>query len=277
MSPAGQFNLAHHEARRHWLRVLSAVGELVRRHDSDRFFTALLAPSDRREALLVLYAFNHELARAREVTSQPTLALIRLHWWREVVEGAARRHDVAEALGACLRGGVLDREDLLSIIAAREIEAEPVIADLSAWNDYLTGCAGGVAAAAGRALGADATERCRLRMLGAAYGAAGVLRSVPVLARQGRCLLPQDWLATQGLTTDDVIADPSAPRFVLLAEEARRWLDQAARPRLRRELIAAALPATLARRDLVRIDQPLRPRGLGDRLAVVMAAISGYV
>jgi phytoene synthase len=257
--------------------VLSAIGELVRRHDSDRFFTALLAPPDRREALLVLYAFNHELARAREVTSQPTLALIRLQWWREVVGGAARRHDVAEALGACLRNGALDPEDLLSIIEAREIEAEPAIADLSAWKTYLAGCAGGVAVAAGRALGADATERYRLRMLGAAYGAAGVLRSVPVLARQGRCLLPQDWLATQGLTTDAVIADPSAPKLAWLAEDAKKWLDEAARPRLRRDLIAAALPATLARRDLARMDKPLRPRGLGDRLAVVIASISGYV
>ena len=34
-----------------------------------------------------LYAFNHELARAREAVSEPPLALIRLQWWREVVEG----------------------------------------------------------------------------------------------------------------------------------------------------------------------------------------------
>ena len=42
-----------------------AVVALVRRHDPDRFLTALFAPPDRRDALLTLYAFNHELARAR--------------------------------------------------------------------------------------------------------------------------------------------------------------------------------------------------------------------
>jgi phytoene synthase len=257
--------------------VLSAVGELVRRHDPDRFFTALLAPPDRREALLVLYAFNHELARAREVTSQPTLALIRLQWWREVVQGAARRHAVAEPIAACLRSGALRADDLLGMIEARETETDPAIPDLAAWKAYLAGSAGGVAAAAGRALGADPAELARLRTLGAAYGAAGVLRSVPALARHGRCLLPEDWLATQGLTLDAVIADPSAPRLTALVQEIRQWLRAAARPRLRREVIAAALPATLARRDLTRIGQPLRPRGLADRLAVVTAAISGYV
>ena len=73
---------------------LSAVGEIVRRHDPDRFLTALFAPAERREALFVLYAFNHELARAREVAREPMLAMVRLQWWREVVEGARRRHEV---------------------------------------------------------------------------------------------------------------------------------------------------------------------------------------
>ena len=65
-----------------------AIVALVRRHDPDRFLTALFAPPEKRDALLTLYAFNHELARAREAVSEPPLALIRLQWWREVVEGA---------------------------------------------------------------------------------------------------------------------------------------------------------------------------------------------
>ena len=56
------------------------------------------------------------------------------------------------------------------------------------------------AQAAGRVLGADDAEA--LRPLGAAYGVAGVLRSVPVLARAGRCLLPLDVLGGHGLTAE---------------------------------------------------------------------------
>src|ERR1700679_3155681 len=83
------------------------IAGLVRRHDPDRFLTALFAPPARRDALLTLYAFDLELARAREATSEPHLTLIRLHWWREVVEGAHRRHEVATALATLLDQGLL--------------------------------------------------------------------------------------------------------------------------------------------------------------------------
>ena len=75
-----------------------SLADLVRRHDPDRYFCTLFAPAAAREALFTLYAFNHELARAREVTREPGLALIRLQWWREVVEGAVRQHEVARPL-----------------------------------------------------------------------------------------------------------------------------------------------------------------------------------
>ena len=61
---------------------------MVRRHDRDRYQTALFAPADRREALFALYAFNYEIARVRETVTQPMLGQIRLQWWREVVEAA---------------------------------------------------------------------------------------------------------------------------------------------------------------------------------------------
>src|SRR4051812_36914804 len=92
--------------------ALSPVGEIVRRHDPDRFFTGLFAPAGKREALWALYAFNHEIARAREVVREPAMAMIRLQWWREVVEGARRRHEVAGPLREAIDAGALDPADL---------------------------------------------------------------------------------------------------------------------------------------------------------------------
>ncbi len=68
------------------------LAALVRKSDPDRYFCTLLAPEQQQGTLFTLYAFDHELARARMVASQPLLALIRLQWWREVVEGAEKRH-----------------------------------------------------------------------------------------------------------------------------------------------------------------------------------------
>jgi len=261
--------------------MLSAPGAIVRRHDPDSFLTALFAPAALRETLLVLYAFNHELARARAAVSQPTLALIRLQWWREVVEGAPRRHEVATPLAEGIRAGRLDRAELLALIAGREIEAEPAIPSFSAWRSYLLATAGGLAAAAGHLLGAPAASLDKLRALGAAYGMAGVLRSVPAHARQGRCLLPEDVLARHGLSPEAVIRAPSDPALhpVLrtLAAEGRAMLGTGRGAELPRPAVAAALPSVLARRDLGRIGRPVAARGLGDRLAVTLAGLTGRI
>ena len=255
---------------------VSALGALVRRHDPDRFLTALFAPPAAREALFVLYAFNHELARAREVASEPMLALIRLQWWREVVEGTRRRHEVAGPLGEALDSGALEAADLLGMIEGREVETEASVPTMGAFRDYVLATAGGLAAAAGRVLGADAAGRARLRALGGGYGVAGVLRARFVLARQERCLLPEDFLGGQGLSIDMARARPEQVDVAGLVAIGRMMLAEG-RGFYRRDVIAAALPAVLARRDLGRQDGGGAladvARGLGDRLAVV----AGYL
>ena len=256
-----------------------AIAALVRRHDPDRFLTALFAPPDRRDALLTLYAFNHELARSREVASEPPLALIRLQWWREVVEGETRRHEVASPLSEAIAAGKLNPPDLLAIIEAREAEAYGDFATLSDWRGWLQAGAGGLAVAAAFALGA--LRPTEARPFGAAYGAAGLLRATGVLAAQGTCLLPRDLLAAHGLSAEAFIDDPAsaAAQAALgdVAREGRLLLAQAARTAFPRAAAAAILPAVLARRDLARWPAIAVPRRLGDRLAVTFAAASGRI
>ncbi len=247
------------------------MGALVRRHDPDRYLCTLFAPAPRREALFVLYAFNHELARAREAVREPFAALIRLQWWREVVEGARRRHEVAGPLGAALDAGLLRAADLMGLIEAREAEAEPM-ENVASFTDYVRGSAGGLMVAAGHALGMEGAEA--LRDWGAAYGVAGVLRSVPALARQGRCLLPQDLLAEAGLSEAAVVGRPALAITAAgpLLVSARTWLH--ARPEVPRPAWAAALPVVLARRDLAAWPGgAFRDRTLRDRVIVTWSGL----
>ena len=145
---------------------LSAVAALVRRADPDRFFCALFAPPARREAVLLLAAVNHELARAREAVSLPPLALIRLQWWREVADGARRAHDVAGPLGAALDAGVVLAAEIHAMVDAREAEADDV-PDFAAWQALVRGTAGGLAVAQARVLGADPAAMARVGELAA--------------------------------------------------------------------------------------------------------------
>src|SRR3978361_2145745 len=136
---------------------LSPAGRSARAHDPDRFLTALFAPAVHREALFLLIAFNHELVRALEMPSSrgdsgPLGTLIRLQWWREVVEGESRRHELAEPLAAAIHAGALERDTLLSVIEAREAEAEG-IETLERWRALQLEGPGGFQVAFGRALG----------------------------------------------------------------------------------------------------------------------------
>src|SRR5207237_2646052 len=104
---------------------LSPVAALVRRHDRDRFQTALFAPAARREALFALYAFNYEIARVRERVSEPTLGRIRLEWWRETIAaayegGPVRDHFVVEPLTVAIREHPLTRKHFERLIDARD-------------------------------------------------------------------------------------------------------------------------------------------------------------
>jgi phytoene synthase len=250
--------------------TLSPPGAIVRRADPDRFLTALFAPAARREALFTLYAFNAETARAVQATSEPMMALIRLQWWREVVEGTPKAHEVATPLSSLLEAGALDPAELRSVLDAREVTE---LADVTAWREWLLAGPGALAAAAGRLLGVP--DSPDLRELGAGYGAAGVLRNTVALARADMCLLPADLLAAHDLSPEAVIAKPDSPAlqpvFQALAEEGRALLS---RPTRRGAVLAAALPAVLGRRDL-RQPGVAALRGLGDRLAVTAAAALG--
>jgi phytoene synthase len=229
---------------------LSALQAHVRRADPDRFFCTVFAPPARREILLLLYAFNHELARAREVASEPVLALIRLNWWRDVVQGHEKPHPIATPLAAALAAGSFQREDLLALIAAREIEAEPEIPDVGTFYAYARATSGRLARIAGKLLGADSDA---VEDLGTAYGIAGLLRAAPFHARQHRRLLPADHTPPEQLIAH--------ARALLTAKPPACALP-------------AALPAVYARRDL---GKPYGPRGLGDRLAVIRAALTGRI
>jgi 15-cis-phytoene synthase len=256
-----------------------AIPALVRRHDPDRFLTALFAPADRRDALFTLYAFNHELARAREVASEPPLALIRLQWWREVVEGEPKRHEVASPLSQMIAAGVLKPAALLPIIEARETEVYGDFETLADWRAWVLAGAGGLSVAAASVLGASEPEAWR--MFGAAYGVAGILRATGLLASLGTCFLPRDLLAGHGLSAEGFINDPGSPpaqaALGAVVREGQAFLADAGRFRVPRAVIAAALPAVLARRDLHRWPAVAIPRRLGDRLAVVIAGMTGRI
>ena len=167
------------------------MAALVERGDPDRFLAVMAAPPDARAALLTLYAFNLEVARAPWVTREPLIARMRLQFWHDVIDEAEapRAHAVAGPLARLILAHDLPRDLLHGVVAAREsdLERAPFADEAVLWA-YLEGTSGNLMALALRALGGQADAIAR--DWGAAQGLANYLMAVPALEAAGRLPLP---------------------------------------------------------------------------------------
>lgn len=212
---------------------LDACAALVERGDPDRFAAVMAAPVAARPVLVVLYAFNLEVARAPWVTKEPMIAEMRLQWWRDVLAEAAsgkrRAHEVAGPLADLIAARGLDVAVLDRLVEARrwDVYSDP-FEDAAAFDAYLDDTAGGMMLAVARALAPQTEAEAALRGFGWATGLAAFLRAVPDLEARGRIPL----------------IDGRAEAVASLAEEGLARLAKA-RPLLR-GLALAARPALIA-------------------------------
>ena len=180
------------------------IDDTVRRLDPDRWLSSrFIADADQRADVVALYAFDHELARAPKVASNPLLGEIRLTWWREVLDEIfdgrpVRHHPTAQALAEIVGRRGLGRDLLETLIDARyrELDATPmnenevldwardtggVTAQIAArmldpQGDAKLALAGGTAWALGRRLAdAPGLRPTFLRVIHAARGASRAL------------------------------------------------------------------------------------------------------
>lgn len=238
---------------------LSYCGQEVRKHDNDRFLVGLFVPAERREAVFALCAFNIEVAKTREVVTEPMIGQMRLQWWRDAVEavyegGTAPNHAVARPLADAVAAHGLDRAQLDRLIDAREadLDDEPP-ADLPALEAYAEATAAPLLLLTLETLGVrDAAAMEAGRHVGTAYALAGLLRAVPFHAARGRVMLPADRLAAHGGRAREILDGKPGPAVRATVREvaaaARRHLEQARalRGSVPKAGLPALLPATLA-------------------------------
>jgi len=229
------------------------LADFVRRHDPDRFLTALFAPPDRRDALFTLYAFNHELARAREVVSEPPLALIRLQWWRDVIDGErageAAANPVAAALTETVTRFALPKALLLDLIEAHAFDLyDDPMPTFEALEGYGRQTSGAIFALAARIAGARAEHVAEQG--GLAYGLTALLRSFALHASRRQFFVPLEFLEG-GATPEESFAGRSSPFLIdalgMLRARARESLAnfEAGLPRIPAVAMPAFLPLAL--------------------------------
>ena len=215
------------------------VRTVAREADPDRALAALFAPREARADLLTLIAFNAELARIAEHTTEPDLGAIRLQWWREALDKGAKGeitgHPVADAAAALIARRNLSRERIGAMIDARSFDlAIKIMPDRAALETFLQDTAGAMFALGAECFGARGTStELAAAQAGLAYGLTGLMRALPVHAAQGRVDLPADALRRHGTSPEDVLAGKASqglhPVLAELRRKARAALDEARR------------------------------------------------
>lgn len=257
---------------------LSHCAEQARQYDRDRFLCCLFASSERRESLFALLAFNHEIAKIRDVVSESLLGELRLQWWDDAIEtiltdGAdlprLRGNLVLDGLAdAILRWG-LSRSYFSQLIDGRRHDlSDESFVDSAALIAYAEETSASLSLLMSEVLVADSPPLNELqpqaieiavRNMGIGWALLGQIRAIPYRLESGRVGLPLTALHDAGIEADMPVAEIRGERLSVavqpvatLAEahfmEARRVRDDV--PRL---VLPALLPGRLADDYLARL------------------------
>jgi 15-cis-phytoene synthase len=167
--------------------TVDACAALVQRGDPERFQSVMAAPAGNRAALLVLYAWNLEVARAPWVAKEPMIAEMRLQWWRDVLEGPRRAHEVAGPLHDLILEKGLPVDVMDRLVAARTWDIyRDAHADKAALDRYLEDTGAGLMWLSALATGATESYKAVYMAMGWAASLTQYFKAVPELEARGR-------------------------------------------------------------------------------------------
>jgi 15-cis-phytoene synthase len=237
--------------------------------DKDRWLAALYAPERQRPHLHALWGFSAEIARIRDVVSDPLPGEVRARWWvdmltgRRAGEGGA--HPIALALLDTIRRFSLPVEAFERLIEARIFDLYddpmPTMADLE-------GYCGDTASALIRlgslilAEGRDPGGAEAAGWAGLAWALTGLLRAFPFHASRGQIFLPEELLDRHRVDRASLLSGRTTPELLAALGEIRARARAALTEtrRLARDIPGAAvpvfLPTALVEPWLARMEQP---------------------
>ena len=241
---------------------------LARTHARDQWLSALYANANARGALFALASFDYEIRRALKRAHNPTLAAIRLAWWRETISGErpteAAGVPVMLALVTAIDAYALPQAWFEAMLDARFHEIAPDddfnLATFRTFADESEGARLKLAAriAAG---GTDLDSAGAHAPAGMALALTRLLKELPLKAGSAPTLIPADVAARHGASADDFHVRRATPGVIAACAElralARDELVEAER-RLKSsapEVLPAFIPLGPLRLDLDRLER----------------------
>ncbi|XP_069777937.1 NADH dehydrogenase (ubiquinone) complex I, assembly factor 6 isoform X2 [Narcine bancroftii] len=192
--------------------------QLIRNRDYEGFLSSLLLPTEFRRSVFALRAFNVELAQVQDVVSQKTIGLMRIQFWRQLVDDVYAdnppHQPIAIELWKAVRKHKLTKRWFLRILDEREKnlneKAYRNIQELEAYGEnaqssliYLLLEVLGV-----RDIHADHAGS----HIGKAQGIVTCLRATPYHSLRQKVYLPLDICLLHGVSQEDFIRGNSQKR-----------------------------------------------------------------
>uniref|UniRef100_A0A2A4JKP6 15-cis-phytoene synthase n=2 Tax=Heliothis virescens TaxID=7102 RepID=A0A2A4JKP6_HELVI len=195
---------------------LSYCADIVKQHDYENFLATLLMTRSIRSPALVLRAFNVEVARIQDMTSDSQTAAFRLQFWHDAVRGIFNKEQTLQNVPAnpvaqelfkicCCYG--LQRRHLEKLITSRSnLLKSKYFRSLEDVERYAEESVSSVYYLILKAAGIkDVHADHAASHLGKAQGIANILRSVRVSSHHKIVSLPMDVLTKYKLSQESVL------------------------------------------------------------------------
>ncbi|SFC94298.1 farnesyl-diphosphate farnesyltransferase [Thiohalospira halophila DSM 15071] len=203
---------------------------------SSFYYSFLFLDPDRRRAITALYAFCREVDDVVDECSEPSVARMKLEWWRQEVErlfDGQPQHPVAQALAPWLERFDLPREHFHEVIDGMEMDLDiHDYPDFRTLSLYCYRVASVVGLMAAEIFGYQSRQtRQYANDLGMAFQLTNILRDVHEDAQRGRIYLPAEDREAHGVSRQDLLmgreTEDMRSLFAFEADRARDYYRRA--------------------------------------------------
>uniref|UniRef100_A0A7S4K6T9 15-cis-phytoene synthase n=1 Tax=Guillardia theta TaxID=55529 RepID=A0A7S4K6T9_GUITH len=239
--------------------------DLVQHADVEGYLCLAFYPKEIRQHILAIKAFNVEVAKAADKSSNEKMTEIRLQWWRSVIEKLPTKqlptHPVVDALCETFHKYDLDMDLLYSLVDKRIQDLNVKIPEtLYYTEEYAEGTQGALLKLALKVLGAHTVPGNvkAAHQVGTAVGISMLMRGTKFHAQRNKVYIPRELASTCQLSISSLTRCEPSPELARCMQQmailCREYLDEAKKNAWTKEALPVLYSASIARAFLNRLD-----------------------
>jgi phytoene/squalene synthetase len=177
----------------------------LKKVDPDRFFLSLFAHREKRNAVMSLNLFYHEVSKTPDLVNEKAMGLIRFQWWRDEIEKLFSQLSDYKPPHVCLPGlTTFPYNSLLKIIdSCEQTLDQPSFKDIQSLKQYLLklyfpifDCLSYI----DNQSTPYPKDKTHIETISAGWGIMQMIRSIPFMISQGYHMIPVEVLQKHGIT-----------------------------------------------------------------------------